>query len=95
MTETELQQVEDFVNARIRTVPLIEEEVFLFSKQLRRTWRCLEKYGDESCDKIWRKHGTLWWIHVKNTAEIWHFKIVSEGAVAAGIRRMRGITVMR
>jgi alanyl-tRNA synthetase len=23
----------------------------------------------------------------KNTAEIWHFKIISEGAVAAGIRR--------
>jgi alanyl-tRNA synthetase len=25
-------------------------------------------------------------IHVKNTGEIWYFKIVSEGAVAAGIR---------
>src|SRR5690606_33794008 len=30
--------------------------------------------------------------HVKNTRDIWHFIITSEGAVAAGVRRIEAIT---
>jgi alanyl-tRNA synthetase len=58
-------------------------------------WLCLVKNtGDSvrmiefSCEskKLWNE------ILVKNTAKIWHFKIISEGAVAAGIRRIEAIT---
>ncbi|MEE2802590.1 MAG: DHHA1 domain-containing protein, partial [Bacteroidota bacterium] len=30
--------------------------------------------------------------HVKNTSDVWHFKITNESAVAAGIRRIEAIT---
>jgi alanyl-tRNA synthetase len=33
-------------------------------------------------------------IHVKNTGEIWYFKIVSEGAVAAGFDVSKRLPVM-
>ncbi|WP_426064121.1 alanine--tRNA ligase [Flavobacterium sp. DSP2-3-1] len=96
MTETELQQVEDFVNARIQEqLPLIERRNIPFAQAVQEGAMALfgEKYGDEvRAIKFGESMELCGGIHVKNTAEIWHFKIVSEGAVAAGIRRIESIT---
>ena len=96
MTETELQQVEDFVNARIQEqLPLIERRNIPFAQAVQEGAMALfgEKYGDEvRAIKFGKSMELCGGIHVKNTAEIWHFKIVSEGAVAAGIRRIEAIT---
>ena len=96
MTEVELQQVEDFVNARIQEqLPLIERRSIPFAQAVSEGAMALfgEKYGDEvRAIKFGESMELCGGIHVKNTAEIWHFKIVSEGAVAAGIRRIEAIT---
>lgn len=96
MTETELQQVEDFVNARVQQqLPLIERRHIPFAQAVQEGAMALfgEKYGDYvRAIKFGESMELCGGIHVKNTADIWQFKIVSEGAVAAGIRRIEGIT---
>ena len=96
LTEAELQQVEDFVNVRIQEqLPLIERRNIPFKQAVEEGAMALfgEKYGDEvRAIKFGESMELCGGIHVKNTAEIWHFKIISEGAVAAGIRRIEAIT---
>jgi len=96
VTEAELQQVEAFVNARIQEhLPLIERRNIPFKQAVEEGAMALfgEKYGDsvraiKFGDSMELCGGT----HVQNTADIWCFKIISEGAVAAGIRRIEAIT---
>jgi alanyl-tRNA synthetase len=96
MTADELSQVEDFVNARIQEqLPLIEKRNIPIQQALDEGAMALfgEKYGDTvRAIKFGESMELCGGIHVKNTAEIWHFKIISEGAVAAGIRRIEAIT---
>ena len=96
MTENELQEVEDFVNERIQEqLPLIERRNIPIQQALDEGAMALfgEKYGDSvRAIKFGESMELCGGIHVKNTAEIWHFKIISEGAVAAGIRRIEAIT---
>lgn len=96
MTVQQLRDVEDFVNMRIdEQLPLEEQRGIPMQKAIKEGAMALfgEKYGDvvrtvRYGQSIELCGGT----HVKNTSEIWHFKIVSEGAIAAGIRRIEAIT---
>ncbi|PQJ13923.1 alanine--tRNA ligase [Nonlabens tegetincola] len=96
VTIEELKQVEDFVNARIAEQLQLEENrnntyedaikdgaIGLFG----------EKYGDVvRTIKFGSSYELCGGTHVKNTSDVWHFKITNESAVAAGIRRIEAIT---
>ncbi len=96
VTDEQLCEVEEFVNARIsQQIALQERRQMAFADAVAEGAMALfgEKYGDKvRAIKFGDSMELCGGIHVKNTADIWHFKIVSEGAVAAGIRRIEAIT---
>jgi len=96
LTAEELRDVEQFVNHRIEgKLPLQEKRNVPKEEAIADGAMSLfgEKYGDTVRSIRFGKSIELCGgTHVNNTAEIWHFKIVSEGAVASGIRRIEAIT---
>ncbi|NVN17607.1 alanine--tRNA ligase [Muricauda sp. HICW] len=96
LTTEELREVENFVNARIDGhLPLEESRNVPMQEAIEQGAMALfgEKYGDTvRTIRFGQSIELCGGTHVKNTADIWHFKIVSEGAVAAGIRRIEAIT---
>lgn len=96
MTPEELEDVEHFVNARIEGhLPLQEGRNVPMEEAISQGAMALfgEKYGDAVRTIRFGKSIELCGgTHVKNTSEIWYFKIVSESAVASGIRRIEAIT---
>ncbi|MDI1315768.1 alanine--tRNA ligase [Flavobacterium sp.] len=96
VTEEQLQKIEDFVNTNVQNhLNLVEHRNIPIKEALEKGAMALfgEKYGDSvRMIEFGDSKELCGGIHVKNTAEIWHFKIISEGAVAAGIRRIEAIT---
>ena len=96
VSDEELRQVEASVNTQIEAqLQLVEHRNIPIKEALDKGAMALfgEKYGDNvRMIEFGNSKELCGGIHVKNTAEIWHFKIISEGAVAAGIRRIEAIT---
>ena len=96
VTTEELVAVENFVNARIEEqLPLQESRNIPYQKALGEGAIALfgEKYGDTvRTIRFGQSMELCGGTHVANTSEIWRFKITSESAVAAGIRRVEAIT---
>jgi alanyl-tRNA synthetase len=98
VTEDELAQIEAIVNEKIReNIFLQEDRNVPYEQAIGSGVTALfgEKYGDYvrviTFDASFSKElcgGT----HVKATGQIGYFKIVSESAVAAGVRRIEAIT---
>jgi len=96
VSDEELRHVEASVNAQIEAqLQLVEHRNIPIKEALDKGAMALfgEKYGDSvRMIEFGNSKELCGGIHVKNSADIWHFKIVSEGAVAAGIRRIEAIT---
>ncbi|WP_158840752.1 alanine--tRNA ligase [Polaribacter sp. L3A8] len=96
LTVEELHEIENFVNRRIEgKLPLIEKRNIPMQEAIDDGAMALfgEKYGDTvRAIKFGKSIELCGGTHVKNTSDIWHFKIKSEGAVASGIRRIEAIT---
>ena len=96
LTQEELTEVERLVNKRIyEKIPLQEHRNIPIQQALEAGAMALfgEKYGDKvRMIQFGESRELCGGTHVKNTGDIWFFKIVSEGAVAAGVRRIEAIT---
>ncbi len=98
MTPEELQRVEDQVNEKIRAnIPLEERRDIPFQQAIDEGVTALfgEKYGDFVRVIAFDRNYSLelcGGTHVRATGEIGYFKITSESAVAAGVRRLEAIT---
>ena len=96
LTDEELLEVQDFVNARIKEeLPLEEKRNIPYQQAIDQGAIAFfgEKYGDAvRAIKFGNSMELCGGTHVSNTSSIWHFIITSEGAVASGIRRIEAIT---
>ncbi len=95
MTDAQIREVEAKVNAEIVTNTATHAEVMPIEKAKTSGATMLfgEKYGDEvRVLEIGSSKEFCGGTHVTRTGDIGFFKIISEGGVAAGVRRVEAVT---
>ncbi|MDD2167014.1 alanine--tRNA ligase [Glaesserella parasuis] len=96
ISKADLEEIERIINTKIRENIVVTTEVMDLESAKQKGAMALfgEKYGDRvrvvdmTAFSVELCGGT----HVKQTGEIGLFKVVSEGAVAAGVRRIEAVT---
>ena len=95
LTKEEIKDVENLVNEQIKkALPVTREEMTLEEAKKRGAQAVFKhKYGEKVFVYIIGDFSfeICGGPHVKNTKELGNFKIVKEGSIAAGIRRLKAV----
>ncbi|MCC7246802.1 MAG: alanine--tRNA ligase, partial [Saprospiraceae bacterium] len=100
VSDTELAEIERIVNEKVRENIQLEEARKLPIEEAKKSGAMMlfgEKYGETvrmiTFDPKWSRE-LCGGCHVKNTGQIGLFKITTETAVAAGVRRIEAVTAL-
>ena len=96
VTPDEIRRIEDMVNTAIRANAQVTANVMKYDEAIKAGALAFfgDKYGDEVRVLAMGDHSTelCGGTHVARTGDIGFFKIVAEGGVAAGVRRIEAVT---
>ena len=102
LSQIQIEEIENNINQTIEEGKEVNTAEYNYQEALKMWAKAFfwDKYGDTvrvvsiqwDHEKKYCSIELCWWTHVINTSQIWSFKIVSQEAVAAGIKRLTALT---